>query len=107
MITVTYIEADGRDTEVQAKPGQTLMQAATAHGVDGIVAECGGSGTCGTCHCYIDPARLAELPAPSGDELAMLDYVAAERRPHSRLACQVQLTPALDGLVVHLPERQF
>jgi ferredoxin, 2Fe-2S len=107
MITVTYIEASGRDTEVQAKSGQTLMQAATAHGVDGIVAECGGSGTCGTCHCYIDPARLDSLPAPSADEQAMLDYVAAERRPNSRLACQVRLTAELDGLVVNLPDRQF
>jgi 2Fe-2S ferredoxin len=107
MIQITFVEADGRDTVVAATAGQSLMRAATEHGVDGIVAECGGTCTCATCHCYVDPARAAELPPPSEDELAMLDYVADERLPHSRLACQIRVTPALQGLVVQLPKRQF
>jgi 2Fe-2S ferredoxin len=37
----------------------------------------------------------------------MLGFVAAERRPGSRLACQVELTAALDGLTVTLPQRQY
>ena len=66
------------------------MQGATANGVDGIVGECGGSCACATCHCYVDEARLADLPPPSEGELGMLDNVAAERRPNSRLACQIK-----------------
>ena len=41
------------------------------------------------------------------DELAMLEFTAAERRPDSRLSCQIRMTEALEGLVVHLPERQY
>jgi 2Fe-2S ferredoxin len=39
-------------------------------------------------------------------EKDMLDCVL-EPRPSSRLSCQVVVTDALNGLVVHLPESQF
>jgi 2Fe-2S ferredoxin len=107
MIRITYIEDDGRDTVVDVPEGWTLMQAATANGVDGIVGECGGACACATCHCYVDPVRAAALPAMAETENTMLDYTVAERRPNSRLACQLRATPALDGLVLHLPARQF
>ena len=37
---------------------------------------------------------------------AMLEAVAAERRPNSRLACQLKASAALDGLVLTLPDCQ-
>ncbi len=86
--------------------GWSLMQGATANGIDGILGECGGSCACATCHCYVDEDYLADLPAASVGELDMLENVAAERRPNSRLACQIKVSPALDGLVLHLPETQ-
>jgi 2Fe-2S ferredoxin len=46
------------------------------------------------------------LPAAQDDELAMLEFTAAPRRPNSRLSCQIELTPALDGLTVDLPDTQ-
>ncbi len=106
MTTITYIQPDCQAIEVDAADGWSLMQAATAHGVDGIVGECGGSCACATCHCYVDPARLADLPPPADNELAMLEHTAAERRPNSRLSCQIKAAPALEGLVLTLPERQ-
>jgi 2Fe-2S ferredoxin len=107
MIRITFIAADGRDTELEVPEGWTLMQAATSLGVDGIVGECGGACSCATCHCYPDPARAADLPPVSDAEAEMLGYVVDERRPESRLACQLRATPALDGLIVRLPARQF
>ncbi|HEX5784289.1 MAG TPA: 2Fe-2S iron-sulfur cluster-binding protein [Burkholderiaceae bacterium] len=86
--------------------GWNLMQGATANGVDGILGECGGSCACATCHCYVADDFLAKVLPASEAELAMLDNVAAERRPNSRLACQIKASPALEGLVVHLPETQ-
>jgi len=106
MPQITYVEASGESTTLTLQEGWSLMQAAITNGIEGIVGECGGSCACATCHCYVDEARLAELPPPSENELGMLENVAAERRPSSRLACQIKATAALDGLVVHLPETQ-
>lgn len=103
---ITYIEASGQSTTVALPEGWSLMQGATANGIDGILGECGGSCACATCHCYVEESRLGELPPPSENELAMLENVAAERRPGSRLACQIKATAALEGLVVTLPDVQ-
>ena len=106
MANITYIEASGQSTTVNLPEGWSLMQGAIANGIDGILGECGGSLACATCHCYVDEDRLAELPAATEGELAMLENVAAERRPNSRLSCQLKATAALEGLVVQLPETQ-
>ena len=89
MTRITYVEPSGNPVTVELTDGWSLMVGATMNNVDGITGECGGSCACATCHCYIDEARLAELAPPGQTELAMLDFVAAERRPYSRLACQV------------------
>ena len=102
-----FIQANGGQYDAEAAVGQTLLQAADENGIDGFFAECGGSCTCGTCHCYIDPAQWALLPAPEQTELEMLDFVADERRPTSRLACQIKVTAQLDGLRVQIPARQI
>lgn len=106
MAHITFIEASGQSTTVNLAEGWSLMQGATANGVDGILGECGGSCACATCHCYVDEARLGDLPPASAGELEMLENVAAERRPNSRLACQLKASAALEGLIVRLPETQ-
>jgi 2Fe-2S ferredoxin len=106
MVQITYIEPAGRSVTVDVTEGWSLMQGATSNGVDGIVAECGGSCACATCHCYVAEDRLSDLPPPGETEAAMLDFVAAERRPNSRLSCQIKASPALEGLVLTLPETQ-
>jgi ferredoxin, 2Fe-2S len=106
MTTITYIEPSGQARSLDVADGWSLMQAAITNGVDGIVGECGGSCACATCHCYVDEARLADLPPPEPGELDMLENAAAERRPNSRLACQIKASPALQGLVLTLPDRQ-
>jgi 2Fe-2S ferredoxin len=108
MITIHLVGAASQagDTTLQAKPGESLMQAAVAHNVAGIEADCGGLATCATCHVYVREPFLAQLPPPQDDELAMLEFTAAPRGPNSRLSCQIVLTPALDGLTVDLPATQ-
>ncbi len=93
--------------DVQYKPGQTVMQVAVDAGTDGMAADCGGLLTCATCHVYVAPDWMRRLPEATADELGMLDFVAAERQPGSRLSCQITLTEALDGLVVELPTTQY
>lgn len=106
MPEITYIEPSGDPVTLSVPLGWTLMQAATSNGVDGIIGECGGAASCATCHCYVEQERLADLPEPSAAELAMLAETAAERRPNSRLACQLTAVAELDGLTVTLPETQ-
>ncbi len=106
MPKVTYVHPDGTQDVLDVAVGTSVMLGAITRGIDGIVAECGGSAMCATCHVYVDPAHLEKLPPPDANEDAMLDSTAAERRPNSRLSCQIDMTTALDGLVVHLPERQ-
>ena len=54
MPLVKYIEHDGTEHELHVEVGQSVMQAAVDNMVNGIVAECGGSCVCATCHCYVD-----------------------------------------------------
>jgi len=106
MAKITYVEFDGRATTVDAPDGWSLMQAAISNNIHGIVGECGGSMACATCHCYVDEAWFSKLPPPEAGELDMLDMAAAEVKPNSRLSCQIKASPAIDGLLVRLPETQ-
>ncbi len=106
MPLVTYIEADGTTRAVDGTPHRTLMQLAVDNAVPGILGECGGACSCATCHGFIDEAWLERLPAMSATESFMLDAVP-DRRPNSRLCCQIRMTEALDGIVVRLPSEQY
>jgi 2Fe-2S ferredoxin len=106
MSMFVFISASGEGAEIEAAAGTSAMRAAVMNGLEGILAECGGSLACGTCHVYVDPSRLSCLPPPTIAEEEMLDMTASERRPNSRLSCQIVMSDALDGLVLHLPERQ-
>ena len=101
-----FISETGEGAEIEAPLGTSAMRAAVTNGLEGILAECGGSLACGTCHVYVEPAQLALLSPASVAENEMLDMTASERRPESRLSCQILMSEALDGLVLHLPERQ-
>lgn len=107
MPLVTYVEHDGSEHKVEVPAGDTVMQGAVNNMIEGIVAECGGGLACATCHCYVDDAWIAKVGGPSEVESEMLEAAAAERKPNSRLSCQITLTPELDGLIVRLPETQF
>lgn len=107
MPKITFVSPEGDRTTVDASDGDSVMQAALANGVEGIVAECGGAMMCATCHVYVDEDWKARAGAASEEERAMLDFAASEVRPTSRLSCQIALTGELDGLVVHLPDAQI
>lgn len=106
MPTITFVQTDGSRETVEAAYGTSVMRGAIRNGIEGIVAECGGSCLCGTCHVFVQEDQAAKLPKMSDDEDAMLDGTAVERGPNSRLSCQVTMTEAVPDLVVHMPERQ-
>ena len=100
---VTYSQEGGGRWEVEAPIGASLMQIALSAGVRGIDGDCGGNCCCATCHVYVDPTRLGELPVMAEDENQMLDCTAAPRQPNSRLACQIRMTEQRAGLHVIVP----
>lgn len=108
MPQVTYVEHDGARHTVDVPVGENVMRGALNNGVEGIVGECGGGLACATCHCYVDADWADVVGEPtSDDERDMLQSAAADLRPTSRLSCQIEVTPELDGLVVALPDRQY
>ncbi len=106
MPAITFISHNGQSNEVFAQTGDSLMETATFNGVPGVVAECGGSCSCATCHVYIDPDWYAQLPGPDESEQEMLEF-AIDIKKNSRLSCQIEITEELDGMVVHTPENQY
>ena len=105
-MNITYIEPIGTAKTFDLPMGATLMEGAVQNGVQGIVAECGGSCMCATCHIYVEEEFLEMLPEMEEEENEMLDGTTAERKPNSRLGCQVRATKKLDGLIVRIPDIQ-
>jgi 2Fe-2S ferredoxin len=108
MPKVTYISFEGGTQDVDITVGENVMRGALYNGIEGIVGECGGGLSCATCHCYVDDAWTGAVGGPSSQaEEELLESAAAEVKPNSRLSCQIEMTDALDGLVVRLPETQY
>ena len=103
---IKFIESTGKEHLVTAVDERTLMQAAVDNGVPGIIGECGGSCSCGTCHGFIDERWLDALLPISPDEEALLDGLIL-RQANSRLTCQIRVTQDLDQLIVRLPKSQL
>ena len=101
MPRVTFVLVDGSRQEIEARAGETLLQIAWDNRID-IEGACGGVMACSTCHVIVDETYFNRLEALSQEEDEMLD-LAWGLKPTSRLGCQITLTDALDGLVVHLP----
>lgn len=81
MPKITYILPDGLETVLDAEPGTSVMRTAVSNGVPGIVAECGGSAMCATCHVYVETEEPEALPAVSDVEDEMLDCTAPNAAP--------------------------
>ncbi len=106
MPKVIYITSDGNRHEVEVENGYSVMEGAINNQIEGIVAECGGACACATCHSYIDEAWVEKLTPMDDMEDSMLD-AAFERKPNSRLTCQIEMSEKLDGLVVHVADNDY
>lgn len=105
MVKLIYIEHDGTRHPVEVEEGMNLMEGATLNSVPGVDGMCGGLCSCATCHCYLPEDRIATVAPAAEGEAALLDFVP-ERRPGSRLGCQVRVTRELDGAEIGLPSMQ-
>jgi 2Fe-2S ferredoxin len=106
MPRITLVEFNGTNHTIDAETGKSLMANATDNGVPGIDADCGGACACGTCHVFLDPQRLEATGQSSPLEDSMLS-MRPDRESSSRLSCQIEVTDAMDGMVVRMPEYQM
>jgi len=106
MSRITFIEHNGTQHAVDLEPGKSLMQIALDNGIPGIDADCGGVCACGTCHVIVDGDCINTTGGATEDELQMLG-LTPERTDTSRLACQIIVSDAMDGMVARLPEFQM
>ena len=105
MPKITYIEHDGTEHVVDAKSGESVMEAAVRNNIPGIDADCGGACACATCHVFVDPAFIDKTGTKEAMEQSMLDF-AEGVQDNSRLSCQIMISDDLDGLKVTTPESQ-
>lgn len=105
MPQVTYTDCTGSVRTVDATVGDSVMETAVRNGVPGIVAECGGSLSCATCHVIVEPDDFASLPEMEAMEDEMLYGTAVDREETSRLSCQIRITEDM-ALHVTTPETQ-
>ena len=102
MIAVHFLSADGEHlSKVMAKAGDRLLEVAQNDGQP-LEGTCEGQMACSTCHVIVAADWFAKLPKAREEEEDMLDLATCATR-YSRLACQVELTDALNGLIVRLP----
>lgn len=105
MAKIIFIDAQGTSREVEAKNGQSVMEAGVQNLIPGIDADCGGACACATCHVYVGDGWGDKLKAKDDMEESMLDF-AEDVQDNSRLSCQIMMSDALDGLTVTTPEVQ-
>jgi 2Fe-2S ferredoxin len=99
MVKIVFIEESGTRREIDAVAGDPLMYSAKDAGIAGIIAECGGSAMCATCHCYLIEAPEGAMPEVEVAEADTIEFNANEPRDNSRLTCQIIVTEAMEGAV--------
>lgn len=105
MATVNYTNSEGTTRAIEANVGDSVMETAVRNGITEIVAECGGSLSCATCHVFVDEDQAESLPEMSDMEDEMLYGTAVDRQENSRLSCQIPVTEDMN-LNVTTPETQ-
>lgn len=93
----------GDEHVINVPVGYSLMEGAYNAGLPGMEAECGGACACATCHSYIEGQKAAEIAQAHDDEDTMMG-MAENRRPNSRLTCQIHVTEGMDGLIVRIAD---
>eukprot|EP00946_MAST-07B_sp_MAST-7B-sp1_P000499 g499.t1 len=101
-ITVTFVEPDGEEYEVEAAVGDNMLDVAHDNDIE-LEGACGGELACSTCHVVLEESYYEKLDEPDEEEEDMLD-LALGLTDTSRLGCQVCASPELDGMRMIIPE---
>ncbi len=103
MPKLIVVTREGEERELDGEVGLSVMEVIRDGGIDELLALCGGNCSCATCHVHVDADFLALLKPMSPDEDDLLESTS-DRNETSRLSCQIQFVPALDGMRVTIAE---
>ncbi|MEZ4855039.1 MAG: 2Fe-2S iron-sulfur cluster-binding protein [Gelidibacter sp.] len=102
-ISIKITDREGKTHQVLAPTdmAMNLMEVVRSYELapEGTIGICGGMAMCASCQCYI--LSNTQLPEMQDDEEAMLSE-AFYVKNNSRLGCQIQITPELEGLEIEL-----
>ncbi|MFG1204359.1 2Fe-2S iron-sulfur cluster-binding protein [Xanthobacter aminoxidans] len=99
MARFTVETRSGARQEVTGRDGATLLKAIRKAGIEELTAQCGGGCACATCHVFVTlPEGVTASPISPGESRMLA--TSQNRTLASRLACQLKLEPALDGMAV-------
>jgi 2Fe-2S ferredoxin len=99
MAQLSITGRDGAERTIDGKAGWSVMENIRDSGFDELLALCGGCCSCATCHVHVDAAWVDRLKPIGPDEDDLLDS-SSHRQANSRLSCQIEFGPELDGLAV-------
>lgn len=102
MPKVTYTLPDGTTHDIDVPSGQSVMDGSVRNNLPGIVAECGGSCSCATCHVFV-ASGVDQFDEASDEERELLEF-AEGAQPNSRLSCQLIMRPETTGVLVDVPD---
>lgn len=105
MAKIVFVKPGGERVEVEAEAGHSIMEAALINDIDEVLAECGGSLSCATCHVHVAAEWFDKLEPRTDMEGELIDC-AIDPDEFSRLSCQIEMSDEYDGIVVNLPESQ-
>jgi len=103
MPTITYVLPDGTEKQMDVPCGQTVMDGSVRNNLPGIVAECGGSCSCATCHVYLEHAEQGAFDEPMDEESELIEFLE-DTAPNSRLSCQLIVSEASEGAKVRVSD---
>jgi ferredoxin, 2Fe-2S len=101
MTTITAIDRDGSSRNLPWKEDQSLMEVLRDNDLP-VLASCGGTASCATCHVFLAKEVFDSLGERTPDEIEILAEAEGYRECGSRLSCQVEHDPGLDGITVEL-----
>ncbi len=101
MPQLNIVGRDGTERVVKGRVGWTVMENIRDNGFDELLALCGGCCSCATCHVHVDPDWIDRVGPPNRDEDDLLD-TSDHRVASSRLSCQIEFRPELDGLRIRI-----
>ena len=92
-----WLPDKGKYINIKAEIGLNLLKVAKKNHIK-LEGTCGGEMLCTTCHVHILSNHINKIKKQSLEEKEILS-LAENLKKNSRLACQIEITSNLDGLI--------